>query len=746
MIEVKKMEDIFKRFEKKEKLHIGEFSEIYRALEINTKKEYALKIISKIEIENKGNKDYMNYCIKREIEITNNCKCENIVEVYEVIETKDSFIFVLELCDIDFEKYLQENCEQRNIYFIRNQIIGLNKALKILYEKNVMHRDIKPSNIFLKFKNDECIPKLGDFGISTYYNDKNLSSSVGTPLFMAPEIIKDEKYNCKIDLYSLGVTLYYLIFNEYPYYGNNEFQLIKDIESNKPLKKTGLESLDDLIVKLLKVSPNERISFEDYFNHQFFKETDNLLKNFKIKNEDVQNNKNIKIEDDINKICNIAESFVDIMNIPNGKINQTNIKVKMANIIYYDENINKHIKSIHTDSDLFERKTPGTFILSTNLLSLNIVMEEIKKKNTKYDRRYVFNLIVTGSQCEKVMEFLIKNKYEQFFQNICIYCMKIEKYIHLSKKYNKIKGVFNKPNNIIKFIEDVSSYDTKEFPFTKIVTYNDYKDKYYERHEKISEFYGNLTVESYIKASKELNNFINNKEENDLKIKKDVLIESFKTFDLSKDLETLDKLIINEYTKNTFYGDMNQWLRSLNTNVYEKIAYYTARLMYSLNNYGLKSNNFFKEQKILYRGAKTSYINILSFERLKGKIIILSAFTSSSENEDIAINWSGRKNSREVFKNSNKFSVIYKIINHVIPDSISCGINIQNESKYKKEKEILFQPFSFYYVKNVFFDYKNYLADIELETIVKKEILEEKIRIGKKVIYDKNANLVRIDE
>ena len=93
-----------------------------------------------------------------------------------------------------------------------------------------------------------------------------------------------------------------------------------------------------------------------------------------------------------------------------------------------------------------------------------------------------------------------------------------------------------------------------------------------------------------------------------------------------------------------------------------------------------------------------------------------------------------------------KFSVIYTIINHVIPNSISCGINVQRESKYKKEKEILFQPFSFYYVKNVNFDYKNYLADIELETIVKKEILEEKIRIGKKVIYDENANMVRIDE
>ena len=85
------------------------------------------------------------------------------------------------------------------------------------------------------------------------------------------------------------------------------------------------------------------------------------------------------------------------MNIPNGKINQKNIKVKMANIIYYDENINKHQKSIHTDSDIFERKIPGTFILCTNLLSLNFVMDEIRKKITKYDRRIIFNLIVIGS-------------------------------------------------------------------------------------------------------------------------------------------------------------------------------------------------------------------------------------------------------------------------------------------------------------------------------------------------------------
>ena len=641
MIEIKEIDDVFKRFEKIKMLDKGEFSEIYKVVEKNTKKEYALKIY---DVDN-GSKDYLIECIKREIEITNKCKCENVIKIYEVIKKKDIYILVFELCDIDFEKYLKDNNEKRNIYFIRKQFIGLNKALKILYKKNVMHRDIKPSNLFLKFENDECIIKLADFGISRYYNDTNTeflsqsfiddlkgeanSGGVGTPLFMAPEILKDESYNYKIDLYSLGVTLYYLIFDEYPYNGNNEYSLHKDILSGKTLKKTGLESLDDLIEKLLKVSPDERISFEDYFNHKFFKEKDDFIKNFKYQNDKIEKNKKEdKKEDNINKIYNIAESFIDIMNIPNGKIDQKNINIKMANIIYYDENIDKYIKSIHNDSDLFERKTPGTFILCTNILSLDFVMKEIRKKNMKYDSRIVFNLIVTGSKCEKVMDFLIEKKYEQFFQNICIYCMKIEKYINLTKKYNKIKGVYNTQKQIIKFIENVLSNETKEFPFTKIITYYDYKDKYYERHEKISEFYGNLTLETYNKAKKELNTFINEKDENELKIKKEILKDSFKTFDLSKDLEILDKLVIKEYTKNTFYGDLNNWLRILDNDIYEKIAYYTSRLMYSLNNYGFKSNNFYKEEKILYKGTKISYINILSYERLKGKIIILSSFTS----------------------------------------------------------------------------------------------------------------------
>ena len=83
------------------------------------------------------------------------------------------------------------------------------------------------------------------------------------------------------------------------------------------------------------------------------------------------------------------------------------------------------------------------------------------------------------------------------------------------------------------------------------------------------------------------------------------LLSGFLTFDLNKDLEILDKLIIKEYTKNTFYGDLNKWLMNKKLNDYEPIAYFTARLMYSLNKYAKKNHKYCDEnRKELHRGVK----------------------------------------------------------------------------------------------------------------------------------------------
>ena len=179
---------------------------------------------------------------------------------------------------------------------------------------------------------------------------------------------------------------------------------------------------------------------------------------------------------------------------------------------------------------------------------------------------------------------------------------------------------------------------------------------------------------------------------------------------------------------------------------YEPVAYFTSRLMFHLNKYAKENNKYCKENKQLHRGAQLYYSCLLPYERAKGKIILLSAFTSTSENDKVAKKWAGRGRENEVYRNSLKFSVVFHITNLFEENNnwISNSINVQDTSKYKNEKEFLFQPFSFYFVKDVIINEKEHKADIFLETIGKKEILEEQIKIGKEIEYNKDKNIMEV--
>ena len=108
---------------------------------------------------------------------------------------------------------------------------------------------------------------------------------------MATEVLTDEKelINSKSDIWSLGIIIYYLLFKEYPYNGNGEYKILQDIYSYKKLKKCNNEELNDLLNNMLKINANERISWDDYFNHSFFK-------NNKISNDNIEKISNNNIE------------------------------------------------------------------------------------------------------------------------------------------------------------------------------------------------------------------------------------------------------------------------------------------------------------------------------------------------------------------------------------------------------------------------------------------------------------------
>jgi hypothetical protein len=225
---------------------------------------------------------------------------------------------------------------------------------------------------------------------------------------------------------------------------------------------------------------------------------------------------------------------------------------------------------------------------------------------------------------------------------------------------------------------------------------------------------------------------------------KNKIIEGFLKFELNQYSQNSDELIIKEYTSRTFSKYLNKCLMNIDQELDESVAYFTSRLIFSLNSYAYKNNMFLNEdKKKLYMGLILPYSRILSYIKVKGKIITYPRFLSTTESEFLAINRARRGESIELHKEKANFSVLFIITNIYNSNWISNAINIQNLSDYKGDKEILFLPFSFFRVKEVNVDINNYTADIHLETVGKNEILETQIKKGKQIQYNSELNVMK---
>ena len=763
----------------------SKFSSICEAVRKSTNQNCCLKIIDLKELE-KGDYDFHLKRLKTEEEVTKICNSENTVNFIRKLEVENYLIFELEQCDETLENYMNNQGELENDKkFFKIVVQDLVKALYSLHKKGIMHRDIKPANIFVVEKDGKKVIKLGDFGCAIYIQD-NQSDPIGTYTYNSPEQLKNLEYDDKCDIWSLGVTLFELYYGYPPYapitnsnvilsYANGvkKWMFKKTKDPKSPVRKPNklrkpeeiIPNLDVLFKRLLTMDPKKRMTFDELYKYVF---DPNFMKPGFIAINNNQTYKKIyeeiekepiiiydegivlesgseekKEKENINKIQNFVNNgnLPDIMTFSNGSIKDN----KYNNIIYYDENVDKYKISIFEDCDYFEKETPGAFILCTSLESLNIIKEEIIRQ-IKRDKNSFFNLITTGSKCEKVMKFLNENiEFKNCIKHVCVYCMNLDKWSKLKQQYDIIYDVYSNQSEVKEFIRKFSEEKIKPYYVTKVITYDDYIAKYKERHFSIAQFYGDLTKEKFKMYLEQIKLVIKDAEKkNGLYNSANAVLEGFLTFDINKDLDELDKLIVKEYTKETFYGDLNKWLRDASF-LYIPVAYFTARLMFHLNLYAKKNNLFYIQDKCeLHRGAKLSYSTLLPYERAKGKIILLTSFTSSSEDEDLAKRWAGRDESKSLYKTSLKFSVVFIIKNYWKSKWISNGVNVQNVSEYVHEKEILYQPFTFYRVRDVNIDLQNFTADIYLETIGKTEILEEKIKLNKEIFYNKNKGIMEV--
>ena len=334
----------------------GAFGKVYLAEDTITKRKVAIKRMEKAKIISNT---YLLQAFWKEIEIMKKCNCKNSVEFIELVQSQNNFNVIMELCDLDLHQYLFIKPAGLSIEEIRKILLQLNNVFKIMYSQKIMHRDLKLKNIMIKYLNKEKTEyevKLSDYGFSKALDDNLITHThLGTPVTMAPEILSNKYYNFKADLWSIGVIIYQLLFKELPYLALNEAKVLEKILSRTPIKQCNDIVLRDLINKLLVVEPENRIGWNEYFNHPFFNQGVNFnynenFNNIYYNNNEFNNFNNYPVE----KYSKIKEFNFGIeisdFKIFIGKENSTNLIFYIKQ--YSNSFANKHVQQIKNEINL----------------------------------------------------------------------------------------------------------------------------------------------------------------------------------------------------------------------------------------------------------------------------------------------------------------------------------------------------------------------------------------------------------
>jgi calcium-dependent protein kinase len=165
----------------------------------------AIKVIDKKKLD-----DQELEILNNEVKMMQSIDQPNIVKYYETYNDKEFLYIVMEMCKGgEFIDSIVQNSHKQNEKYVSQQFYKLFVALEHCHAQGIIHRDIKPENIMFS-DNDEI--KLIDFGVAVQ-RDKNDHSQMtpnGTPCFIAPEVLTN-KYGKQCDVWSLGVSLYYLL-------------------------------------------------------------------------------------------------------------------------------------------------------------------------------------------------------------------------------------------------------------------------------------------------------------------------------------------------------------------------------------------------------------------------------------------------------------------------------------------------------------------------------------------------------
>ncbi|XP_077071550.1 peripheral plasma membrane protein CASK isoform X43 [Siphateles boraxobius] len=261
----------------------GPFSVVRRCINRETGQQFAVKIVDVAKFTSSPGLSTED--LKREASICHMLKHPHIVELLETYSSDGMLYMVFEF--MDGADLCFEIVKRADAGFVYSEAVASHymrqilEALRYCHDNNIIHRDVKPHCVLLASKENSAPVKLGGFGVAIQLGESGLVAGgrVGTPHFMAPEVVKREPYGKPVDVWGCGVILFILLSGCLPFYGTKE-RLFEAIIKGKykvmnPRQWGHIsESAKDLVRRMLMLDPAERITVYEALNHPWLKERD----------------------------------------------------------------------------------------------------------------------------------------------------------------------------------------------------------------------------------------------------------------------------------------------------------------------------------------------------------------------------------------------------------------------------------------------------------------------------------------
>ncbi|XP_004537882.1 serine/threonine-protein kinase ULK3 isoform X2 [Ceratitis capitata] len=255
-------------YELMEKLGVGSYSTVYKARHKKDRSFHAIKIVEMSTLSDSSRENLIT-----EIRLLRSLNHKYIVTLQDFFWDDKKIYIVLEFCNagnlsafIRSKKSLPEaTCR----FFLRQ----LAAAVQYMRANDICHFDLKPQNLLLT-RNSNVVLKVADFGFAQHLKLGEINQQLkGSPLYMAPEIVRKHQYDAKADLWSIGVILYECLFGKAPYTSKSIEELLQRIRNAEKIKIPANASISnechDLLCRLLEHDPAKRISFDSFFAHPF---------------------------------------------------------------------------------------------------------------------------------------------------------------------------------------------------------------------------------------------------------------------------------------------------------------------------------------------------------------------------------------------------------------------------------------------------------------------------------------------